>query len=461
MLLRHKMRWRLYFTLAAAWAGLAAPCQAVTLTELQQLAVANRDHITRSRLDVRESELNAGIRRSANYPLADLRYTANKLDESSLFENKENSELAGVLSYNLFAGFRDKYAIEAADLLVESQRYKLQNEIQELLLQVALRYLDLYARRENLKVAADELSLLDKRYEDATFRFDVGLIRKNDLLRIKVERSNALQNRASAQADYEMGLHLLNFEVGAQVDPESISFAELDQLPEIHEEAYYRQAMFERRAEIKSLEKIVDSQEKQIAVNRADYWPSVNVSAGYRKYGDNYTWGESDDNPEDEVRLQASVNFNLFDGFAKIKRVDRAKVQMHASQRDLNELKNSLKTLLGNILIEVDVSLRNLSVADVGIAQAEENLRVIEAAFDEGLETATEVLDAIFLLSQAKLNYINARSQVFRDYFRLLRLIDGFEVAGNESAAPPPEGPEPPQTPRESPKNQNPEPGPG
>jgi outer membrane protein TolC len=73
------------------------------------------------------------------------------------------------------------------------------------------------------------------------------------------------------------------------------------------------------------------------------------------------------------------------------------------------------------------VSLKNISVTRTGIAQAEESLRVVELSFEEGVETATEVLDAIYLLSRAKLNFISAKRTVFLNYYQILRTIEGFD----------------------------------
>ncbi len=56
--------------------------------------------------------------------------------------------------------------------------------------------------------------------------------------------------------------------------------------------------------------------------------------------------------------------------------------------------------------------------------QAEENFRITDVSFKEGVETTTDVLDAIFYLSRAKYNFINARNKLFLDYYRLLRITD-------------------------------------
>jgi outer membrane protein TolC len=42
------------------------------------------------------------------------------------------------------------------------------------------------------------------------------------------------------------------------------------------------------------------------------------------------------------------------------------------------------------------------------VSQAQENLRINKARYDEGVGTATEVLDAVTLLTTAEANYIRS-----------------------------------------------------
>ena len=51
----------------------------------------------------------------------------------------------------------------------------------------------------------------------------------------------------------------------------------------------------------------------------------------------------------------------------------------------------------------------------------------VELSFEEGVETATEVLDAIYLLSRAKTRFITAKRNVFLNYYQIMRTIEAFE----------------------------------
>jgi outer membrane protein len=51
---------------------------------------------------------------------------------------------------------------------------------------------------------------------------------------------------------------------------------------------------------------------------------------------------------------------------------------------------------------------KNISVSQKSIEQAEENLRMSEERYKYQVATATDVLDAVTLLAQARTNYFSA-----------------------------------------------------
>jgi outer membrane protein len=397
-----------------------------TLAEFQQQAVSNRKVVAAARTRLEQSRLDVDLGKSPFLPALDLGYKANRLDESSTFENERNSELSGTLSLNLFSGFKDKYQLASAEKIKLAREYELQTVIEDLKLAVAVRYMAIYANRQTLIVADDRLSLLKKRYEDAVYRNSVGLIKRNDVLKFKVEMDDAFLVREKARAEYIKSINLLKYEIHADVVEATLSFAELEEIPQLQAPEYYHQMMGQHRSEIKALEMVLAARQETAKAKWAAYYPNLSLSAGYRYYGDDYTWGMDADDGEAEARLQARVDLNLFDGFHKDGTIKRYKLDVRRARLDLAELKQLLTTTLDNYLLDYDVSLKNLSVARTGITQAEESLRVVELSFEEGVETATEVLDAIYLLSRARTNFITAKSTVFLNYYQILRTIEAF-----------------------------------
>lgn len=396
-----------------------------TLVELQEMGVSKRQIIEKSRLTVQQQEEAQTARESYFWPQLDLNYNANLLEESTLFENDKNSELGGSISYNLFAGFKDQNNLRASEQLTSAKEFDLQNVIQEIKYRIAIRYLEIYRNKNRLAVVRSEVKLLEKQVRDAKNRHKVGLIRKNDMLKLEVQLADSVQKTESTRADVMKSANYLDFETASTIDADDLNFDEFNDLPEVKEFAHYLSILYDSQSKIKELESIISAQTYKAKSAQSAYYPFVDVSANYAKYGDDLVFG-LEENGEDEIRLQMDVNLNIFDGFKKQADINVASIEVKRTRKDLHELKARLKTELENVLKDLEVAQKNLYVAEASVSQAEENQRVTDVAFKGGVESATDVLVAVLSLSQARFNTIDARSQVFLKYYQMLRLIENL-----------------------------------
>jgi len=115
---------------------------------------------------------------------------------------------------------------------------------------------------------------------------------------------------------------------------------------------------------------------------------------------------------------------NLFDGFQKYSDINISRATASRINYQLAELESRLVTDLKNAFLDLSVALKNHQVAKNSLTEAKENLRINEFSFSKGVATATDMLDAIFYLSQAKFNEINANSSIFSNYYRLIRMVE-------------------------------------
>ncbi len=403
----------------------ATAAQGVELEVMQQMAVDNRAVVQRYMTVVEQSEKDITIARGGYYPSVDISYTANSLDEATFTESSENSLAIGQVSWNLFSGFRDKYNLESAEQVRDVDNYRLEGIRQDIKLNVALSYLYVYERRANLQVSEDAFKTLAQLYRDGENRFDVGLIGKNELLKFRVDYDNADITMKAAQATLDTSVNSLGREVGTVLTLPDLQFAEFDDIPkDLNEDEFY-QKMLSVRSEIKALEGLIEASESQVQVAYSDYYPRVDVIGRYSHYDDDFINGAGDDD-EDELRAQLQFSMNLFRGFTKEARTAKAKLEKRALQYDLQELKDTLENDLKNLFIDYRISLANVDVARRSIEQAEENLRITQLKYDEGLQRVSDLLDAITNLSRAQANEVAVVRTVFLNYFRIIRMIDGF-----------------------------------
>ena len=296
---------------------------------------------------------------------------------------------------------------------------------QDIQLNVALRYLTIFDRQANLQVTEDQYNKLLKTYKDAETRFKVGLIQKNDLLKVKVDLDFAEIVLKRVQANLAKSIELLAREVDSPVQLDQLGFTEFEQLPILPAEDSLLADMLKSRSEIRVLQELVHAADAQAKAEYARYAPSVDFIGSYHKYDDDFI-NDLGNGYDEEVRGQVVLSINIFDGFEKSAQVSKAKLTVQAIRYDLEELENDLRTELHNLLLDFQVSAANTVAAETGIKQAEENLRVTRLSYQEGLATGTDLLDAISSLSRANFTYVAAKQEVFANYFNITRAVEGF-----------------------------------
>jgi outer membrane protein TolC len=187
----------------------------------------------------------------------------------------------------------------------------------------------------------------------------------------------------------------------------------------------YTDKMLAERSEIRALEAVIAATSARSEAELGGYYPQVDVVGSYSKYDNDLINGRGLEEDE-ELRAQLVLSMNLFQGFTTEAKVARAKLEIRSVQYELDELKNDLVTDLCNLHIDFQVSLENVEVARRSIEQAEENLRITQLKYKEGLQRESDLLDAITSLSRAKYNHVAVMQTAFSNNFQLTRMIDGF-----------------------------------
>ena len=417
----------------AALCLVSAPAGALTLTELQQEALAGRHTVKAFEAQAAIAEKKVQEARSPFLPSVDVGYVANRYNHTTItHEEEKNDAYKASISLNLFSGFSDSYGLKAAKAGAQGGRLDLDSTRQEVSHNVALAFLGVYRSRQNLAVAEDASRLYRDRYRQMTLKRDVGVLNNRDLLNVKVELDNTVQTERRTQAAVSAALNTLALELGrplTDAEAAALDFSLFEKQPETLNSADEKERLLARNSDVLSLKESLAGAAMQKKAARGAYMPNLDVSATYRSlYQDDYSFGSSTVEGDD-VRLTATVTMNLFDGLKKEARVSEASLTEARLRHNLIELENSLSTRFDNAILDRDVALDNLAVAETGLTAADENLRVTDLAFDQGIATSTEVLDAIFNLSRARVNSIKAQADLFATHFILVRLTDGYTVA--------------------------------
>lgn len=406
----------------------ASGVYAQTLDELMTAAVQNRELIKQYLADVEKSKEDIRFVKGNFYPAVDVEYRGSHFDGNlTTFDDYERYHTTtSSMTLNVFSGFKDYYDLKAAHKLHEIENFKLSGVEQDIKLEVSLAFLQVYRDQTFLNVAENAYRLLEKEHKNALLKYEVGIFKKNDVLKIKVQMDNAAQEVNRAKTAVVKSLNTLKRIVAKDLNITDLDFSYFDTLPDFLEKAEYEPLLLSQRSELNALRKFHEAAQFAVKSARSTLYPRADISAGYRNGENDYLPGSGDES-DHEFEVQLKISLNIFDGFQKYAGINKAKLDVKNAGYDLAELERDLKTRLKNILLDLDVAFENLTVAQSSEAEAEENLRITQLQFQRGVTTSTEILDAIFFLARAQFNVVDARTRVIGNHFNLTRMIEGFQ----------------------------------
>jgi len=402
-------------------AVLPSSLAARTLDDLMEATISNRAIVKSYMAELQKSQKDIEYARGNFFPSVDAGYAFNLLGKNDLTkEDKENNTLYSIATLNLFSGFKDIYSLDSAKKVREMKEFGLSGIKQDIKLDVALCFLRVYEALAYLKVEEDALSLYQKEYENVKLKYSIGILKKNDLLKIKVEMDNALQDVLRARTSLSQNVNDLILKTVTKISLKELEFNCFAEIPKVLDLDHYEFLLLKKRSEINALTSLRDALKIKIKSAKSSFYPRVDALAGYKYY---------DDCPEesgDEIRFQLNVSVNLFDGFQKNVVVGKARLDVEKASSDLIELKRNLKNALKNFLLDFDVSMKKLEVAKNSLMEAEENLRITKLSFEKGIVTSTDILDAIYYLSRARFNLLDSRVLIFKNDFYIARMIESL-----------------------------------
>ena len=406
--------------------------QALTLGEgLKIVTESGRDvTIARSAEDTARGALS--LARSPWLPTVDLygnqtwmRYQPEFKTPFGPFPSSQNDFLTyGVQATQTLYDFgKTSSSVDAAQYGLKSREIETERTRNQSALDFIIAYLDLLESEKLLLVAKEEVQLYEAHKKDAEARFNAGVITRNEVLQADVtlvdsrQREVTAENLRSVRASRINSLLLkpLNDDVQAEeVEAGPASGISL-------EEAWAVAAT--ESSELKDLDAKIAVSEDNLKVTEAEYMPTVYLSGGYQYQANRYIIHE------DNWTLIAGVNVNLYSGGATSSRMQMARSEVRSLQLIRDKTLDNIRLEVKSSYLDLQSSALKIEVTKTAVDQARENLRLQRLRYQEGVGTATDVLDAITLLSTAESNSWKALYDMKRAEAKLLYTM-GRDLAG-------------------------------
>ncbi len=278
----------------------------------------------------------------------------------------------------------------------------------EIVLQVREAYFNILRAEKFLEVAQKTVKQFSAQLEVTKAFFEVGIVAKNDVLQAEVRLANARQGLVRAESDLVLAKSAFNVLLRNEIDAPLQVVDILSYQPFPHRFEDSLKEALEKRTEIKAANLKVDQAKEGVKIAKSGFYPTVSLLGNYQRFSEEPSL--LGDFRSERWTLQGLVTFTLGDwgktayrvGESKVKVTQAEDVKAQVVEGITLEVKSSYQNLL--------VAERNINVAEKAIEQAEENLRMNEERYKHQVATATDVLDAVTLLAQARVNYYSALS---------------------------------------------------
>lgn len=297
-----------------------------------------------------------------------------------------------------------------AERLAESQHA---TGMQDLILQTDQVYWQIISLVNKKKLAENFLELVQKLDSDVDKMIKEGVATKADGLSVKVKVNEAEMMLTQVDNGLNLSKMLLcqlcglPLETDFQLADESMKDLPL---PNTYTEANVSTAL-SNREELKSLELASEIYRQKVNVVRADFLPSVALTANYLVTNPSLVNGF-----ENKFRgMWAAgivVKIPVFHWGEGIYKVKAAKAEANIARYKLEDIKGKVELQVTQNSYKVNESTKKLALAEKNMEKAEENLRYANLGFKEGVIPTSNVLEAQTAWFSAQAGKIDAQIDV-------------------------------------------------
>lgn len=311
------------------------------------------------------------------------------------------------LSYSLniqqtlydFRGNTSQY--EASKLIFKTKKFDTKRMKNLVCLDFAFIYFDLLESEKMILVAEKEVEKLESHLRDAKNLYDEGLITKNDLLQAEVRLSDARQRLVATRNLRTINVSRLNNAMARPLKTD-VQVMDVKETPSdsllILDMGKAWERAEEQRPEIQIADTTLKALDMEEVTKRSEYYPRFFLQGGYDFIENRYQVHEGN------WSLTAGVSLNLFSGGSTRAEVLKIRQQRLKLSEQKNKLIDEIKLEVEKYILDLKTAREKISVTKDAVNQAEENLRINRIRYSEGVGTATEVLDAVTLLTIAETN---------------------------------------------------------
>ncbi|HVO72547.1 MAG TPA: TolC family protein [Ignavibacteriaceae bacterium] len=395
----------------------------ISLNEALQIGIQNSEelHASNARVlsaEARIGEVNADRLPSLSFNAAYMRlskvepFTINAgplgtFDISSSIPNNYNLQLS--LRQPVFTGFRLLSSSRIAEYNFNAAQEEFTGDKQQLVLNIKSAYWGLFKANKIKQVVDENVQQVNAHLTDVKNMFNEGLVTRNDMLKVQVQLDEAKLRQIDADNAVKLSKINLNNIIGFPVNADVQTVDTI--APEVETVKTYDQLLetaYEKRPELRALDYRVKASETGIKLAQSSWYPQVYLIGDYNYARPNTRIFPVQDKFKDTWDVGVQLSFNIWNWNKTGNQTTQAEMQYEQTKDSYKSLKDAVALDISSNYLNLVKAKERLSVTKLSVEQAEENYKVTNDLFKQGLTLNSELIDAEVALLTAKTNQVQS-----------------------------------------------------
>jgi outer membrane protein len=323
----------------------------------------------------------------------------------------DNTNLRLGLQQPLFTGFRLSSNARAAERLAEASKLDHVSDKADLVLNITVGYWTLYQTRETERVVADNVGRVEGYVRDISNLLKSGMATRNDVLKMEVQLSAARLSLIDATNDVQIAAMNLNTLLGRPVDAPLVPSSQPQDMRDTLSPAVdlLTASALNQRPDLLALASRVEASRAATQAARAGWWPQLSFGANYYYARPNQRYMPTRDEFKPTWDVGVVMSMDILNWGQTARQTDQAEAALRQTELTYEQLRDGVSLDVHRAALQLERSRERMDVANLGLRQAGENLRITTDRFQRGLATVSDLRDAEVSLLQAGITQSGAR----------------------------------------------------
>jgi outer membrane protein TolC len=306
----------------------------------------------------------------------------------------------------LFSGGRTYYGYKAARSRADAAALMREGTELDVAMQARLDYIGVMREQENARVTGDLVRLTEERLRVSREELEAGRVARFNVLRDEAELANAVQLDTAARNQSALALVALKTTLGLDLSSPITATEPLQYTPEpVSVEEGVRTAL-EAHPEVRAAEKRADAAKSEVRSAYGRYLPEVSATWMY-DWQRMRNRGEMTETPEG-YSAGLVLTIPLFDGFMRESAIGTARAREDQAKEQAVLVRQQIAKAVNQAALTLQAAEKNVEASRKGLAQSEEQFRIVQERYASGRGIQVEVLDAQAALARARFNVVAA-----------------------------------------------------